>query len=327
MNVASSAPLLALALASTCHAQPVPDFGLDWRTIGAPGNRSTIPSEVPMWAELEAGGVGYEYRLMRTEITTAQYYEFLTAYLPFSGGLSGAIGNTGLWIYHDGVGGFHMFPGTEHWPATASWRMGARMANWLHNGKVNEAWAFETGAYDTSTFTQNPDGTYNDAPHLPGATIWIPSADELVKGHYYDPNRYGEGQGGYWLYPNGTDEPLLAGLPENGGQTNAQPFVFPPEMRHMNVGSYPSVQSPWGLLDGSGGEREWTETWRPLDNDRWQIGSRFGSVGALEDRLDYRLGWDPASQIGGFRFASIIPASGSLWVLALTGFALRRTRS
>lgn len=318
--------IFTLAAAAPVFAQPVPDFGFNWRTIGAPGNRATIPSEVPIWPELETGSVDYEYRLMRTEVTTEQYYEFLTAYIPFSGGLSGAIGNTGLWIYHDGSGGFHMFPGTNHWPATASWRMAARMANWLHNGKVQEAWAFETGAYDTSTFTQNPDGTYNDAPHLPGATIWIPSANELVKGHYYDPHRYGEGQGGYWLSPNGTNEELLPGLPENGGQTNADLTIWYPDMRGMNVESYPLVQSPWGLLDGSGGEKEWTETRRPLTDDHWVIGSRFGGLG-LYDRLDMRMAFDPAFDWAGFRFASVVPQPGVLCVIGVVCFIQWRKRS
>lgn len=320
-------PTLILALAATAPvlAQPVPDFGFNWRTIGAPGNRATIPSEVPMWPELETGSVDYEYRLMRTEVTTAQYFEFLTAYNPFSGGMFPDVWITGLWIGSDGAGGVRMYPAAANWPATASWRMGARMCNWLHNGKVNEAWAFETDAYDTSTFTQNPDGTYNDAQHLPGARFWIPTADELVKGHYYDPNRYGHGQGGYWLSPNGTNEELLPELPENGGQTNADLTTWYPQMQGMDIGSYPWVQSPWELLDGSGGEREWTETWRPLDTDRWQIGSRFGGSG-IYDRLDMRIALNPATQLGGFRFASVVPSPGVLWLLAVTGIFNRRNR-
>lgn len=313
---------LALIASSTAVAQPADGF--EWRTIGAPGNRATIPTEVPWWPELQAGSVDHEYRLMRTEVTTGQYFEFLTAYSQFHPGLFPVISVTGMWISSDGNGGFRMAPGAEYWPASASWRMGARMANWLHNGKVNEAWAFETGAYDTSTFTQNPDGTYNDAPHLPGARYWIPSADELIKGLYFDPHRYGQGQGGYWLYPNGTDEPLIPGLPQDGGQTNAWSGDPPPGVLGMDVGSYQLMQSPWGLLDGSGGEREWAES-GSTSTDRWQFGSRIAGIGMIQDRLDYRSGQNPNSGWGGFRLASPVPAPCTLFALIALLPTCRRT--
>lgn len=82
----SAAIAIVLSAGFAC-AQPAPDDGLEWRTIGAPGNRAALPAELPMWPELVTGSVDYEYRLMQTEITTSQYYEFLTAYNPHSGGL------------------------------------------------------------------------------------------------------------------------------------------------------------------------------------------------------------------------------------------------
>ncbi len=122
---------------------------------------------------------------------------------------------------------YAMVPGTEEYPTNLSWRFAARFCNWLHNDQSLTQGAFESGAYDTSTFTTNPDGTINDqAVRSPGARFWIPSENEWIKATYYDPNRYGPGQDGYWLQPAGHTEPLISGDPDQGGETSAGTTLF-----------------------------------------------------------------------------------------------------
>ncbi|MGE3109886.1 MAG: hypothetical protein AB7G11_13535, partial [Phycisphaerales bacterium] len=142
---------------------------------------------------------------------------------------------------------------------------------------------------------------------------------------YYDPHRYGPGQEGYWLYPDGGNEPLISGYPENGGETSAGLRLGDPGARWLDVGSYPDVQSPWGLLDGSGGEDEWLETLLG-PRERWKKGSQqFGGASDPIDRLDRAEGAPPNVGGRGFRLASAIPTPYSFMVL-IGFFTLYRRR-
>ena len=135
--------------------------------------------------------------------------------------------------------------------------------------------------YDASTFTRNEDGTFNDDyTRSPDARYWIPNVDEWLKAAYYDPNRFGPGLSSWWDFPNKTDQPLFIGFPaESGeipiptqvarqgitGETNGSLDNFP--AKGMSAGSYPWVQSPWGLRDVSGGLSEIALP--------WEMGSSF----------------------------------------------------
>src|SRR5258705_7618598 len=106
--------------------------------------------------------------------------------------------------------------------------------------------------------------------------------------------------------------------------------MFYPPIPWLPVGSYPNVQSPWGLLDGSGSVSEWTESSRLADGHRIWRGSQQGGL-LLDDRIDGALPeWDPTitNDGRGFRIASSIPAPGSvtIGVVALAGVHARRRR-
>src|SRR5690606_21628647 len=102
--------------------------------------------------------------------------------------------------------------------------------------------------------------TFTDqATRSPGAKFWIPSLDEWIKAAHYDPDRWRDGEAGYWRYSHTSDDPPIPGAPGEG-QTSAG--YDPPgvdEAFYIPLGSYPDVQSPWGLLDTTGGAAEWTE--------------------------------------------------------------------
>ncbi|MCC7387849.1 MAG: hypothetical protein IT431_03685 [Phycisphaerales bacterium] len=303
------------------------DYGFDWVTVGDPGNRDTLPEETPRWPDLSAGGVDYEYRIMRTELTVQDHFEFVQAcwqYLPPDQRRISSF--LGFWIRYRGGPDdpqYYIVEGAENRPTEMSWRNSARFANWLHNGKVNEQWAFENGAYDTSTFGANGDGTLTDQPeHNPDARFWIPTMDEYVKGMFWDPAK-NDGDGGYWLFPHSKDVAPIPGAPWDGGETNAGNVNLP----YMDVGQYPWAASPWGMLDGSGGVREWIELLTPDARSRAMHGSiQYDPNHDIWDRVDEWLAEDPTSARG-LRLAAVVPSPGTAVVFAIVlGGPSRRRR-
>jgi len=291
------------------HAQSDRTTGLDFVTITDAGNRDTNEFEVPLGPEVRIGGVDYEYRISTTEVTIAQYIEFVTAYFPIykknTGLAFGFIDFSGTYIVASG-NDVSIFPGfSEHLAADMGWVYAARYVNWLHNEKINEEWAFETGVYDTSTFTVNDDGSYNhQEAHHPDVRYWMPTLDEWIKAGYWDPNK-NDGEGGYWRYPNGSDIEPLPGLPKNGGERNAgQGDEFP-----LPVLSYPNVMSPWGMFDMAGGLTEYTETVPGTDLERrFRVGSYYGDDGygssSSNDIIGYTAWGSVENYLRGFRIAS-----------------------
>ncbi len=315
------------ALAGRAGAQGPPDYDFQWRTVGAAGNRATNLSEVVNNPTLRLGAVPYEYRLTATEVTVSQWYEFVVAYARVApGGGSSAEEFTSPWIVPDGAGGYVYDPATAQWPANVGWRYGARLCNWLSNNKGTTLSAFETGAYDVATFTQNPDGSFNDQlAHSPGAMFWLPTRDEWTKGGYYDPNRYGQGQGGYWRYPISSGQPPIGGLPGTGAQTSADPGISSSLYPELPVGSYPAAQSPWGLLDVSGGAREWTEEAMSGSEYRITRGSRIRSIAGGEDLIDGNsLPGSATFGLAGIRLASSVPAPGTATALLVVAACVVR---
>ena len=260
------------------------DHGITFLTVGAPGNRianaeERYPLPEPLNDYPELGRVDYLYRLAQTEVTASQWIEFLYAYDQYwvaDGNSRRDVLWTSLLILA-GNNNPNLPPsydiyidGAEELPVAVGYRVAARYINWLHNGKGADREDFETGVYDTSTFGTDPDsGRFTDDFHrLPGATFWLPTLHEWSKAMHYDPNRYGPGVEGYWNQQGSQDEPLTPGFPGTlGAQTSAALLSgeYEDEFEHisqLSVGGYPHMQSPWGHLDGSGGESEVVATMR-----------------------------------------------------------------
>ncbi|MEM8758334.1 MAG: SUMF1/EgtB/PvdO family nonheme iron enzyme [Planctomycetota bacterium] len=334
----SIAAVISVSFAGIAGAQAPPDYGFDFVTIGDVGNAAYNGFDGD-GRIAGRGSVGYEYRISRTEIRTEQYLEFMNVLgrldplrAEFTAPTSwGAFG----FIRGDGTVGFELDTGL----ADAAdipvygipWRNAALYVNWLHNDKAETREALNNGAYDASTFFTDPDNPPNlldQTSRNPDARYWIPSLDEWLKAAHYDPNRNGVGEGGWWQYPNGTDEPLQEGLPgEPGAQTSYQLDLPNFDERSIPVGAYPDTQSPWGLLDVSGGATEWTETWLPDDRfqtDRVWMGSLagpepFAGSGVNQDIL-WRFGTERPNALAGFeglRVASAIPGPASVSLLGI----------
>src|SRR5690606_18221991 len=127
------------------------------------------------------------------------------------------------------------------------------------------------------------------------ARYWIPNMDEWLKAAHYDPHKHGQDEGGWWIYNNGSDTPLVGGPPGVGDTSagwviddNARPAWETP------LGSYPQTMSPWGLRDVSGGGGEWTETWYPDElhpaNRVW-MGAPAGSLSWADDATYFGGDW------------------------------------
>lgn len=346
-------PGVAIAACLVCHGALAgnpgapPNYGHDFVTVGAPGNRAALESERVYGAASAGfpnlGAVNHSFRIARTEMTATQWLPFVNAFTRhwdamgrsrFDSYFSSEIIRPGN-LNPNSPPAWQIEPGAENRAITAGWRMMAYYCNWLHNGRPEGDWnnpvaweAFASGAYDASTFTQNPDLSFNDQiTRSAGAKYWIPSLDEWTKAAHYDPNRYGPGEEGYWTMMAGRNTPLVSGLAGQGGETSAGtnfPAGFDP--RTITVGSYPEIMSPWGLLDTSGGQHEWTEA-ASYDipgavpgvlRGRIARGSRAFDGGAYVefDFLDYVFaGGSPALSRHGFRIASAIPSPGSALTL------------
>lgn len=326
--------------------QSYDDYGMDLITIKHAGNRAAWDSErVFNDGEREKiGRVNYRYRISRVEVTVAEHIEFLNAFDQYWVADGESRLDTKL-VGHRIVPstldpgsspGYHE-PGGYYSTATSmSWRVAARYVNWLHNGKGTEREDFETGVYDVSTFGDGPNGTgYTDQfERSPGAKYWIPSLDEWIKAMHFDPDRYGEGEEGYWKHKGGQDTPLTPGFPWDGGQTNAGDSG--PDASALAVGLYDLGQSPLGIYEGSGGQSEWTETVPYiLDEDagigsggRYLMGSEafesFFSYRYSDTIDDLRSSRDPPWTVGGLRIATVVPTPASASFILL--FAAARTQ-
>jgi formylglycine-generating enzyme required for sulfatase activity len=150
-----------------------------------------------------------------------------------------------------------------------------------------------------------------------------------MKAFYYDPHK--TTNNGWWKYNTTSDTRAIPG-PPGVGQTSAgyHPADTFSEWQ-IPLGSYPDTQSPWGLLDTSGGAAEWDEQlWapaRPLG--RLLMGSSAGDY-ADQDNVYYTGSGSPEDAYSdmGFRLASAVPspASALLLVLFSMGTISRRTR-
>jgi formylglycine-generating enzyme required for sulfatase activity len=273
--------ILAILAANYIVVSPArAEVAFDWTIVGNAGNAADIQTSY--------GAVPYNYRIATTEVTSAQYAEFLNAVDP--NGLNqrglyntfmdnfGAIQNTGA-----GFGAHYVVqPGEENHPVNnVGWYDAARFVNWLHNGQGSGN--TETGVYTLLGGTPTPANHPTTIVRNPGARFVLPNEDEWYKAAHHDP--YAGTVGSYHAYPTGTnttphsDNPNSLNTPDdsnvanffrgdgagntpgyNDGYAVNGSVTTTPLVPLTNVGAYALAASPYGTFDQAGNVSEWTET-------------------------------------------------------------------
>jgi formylglycine-generating enzyme required for sulfatase activity len=338
-------PCLALSVlvpavtAALATAQPDP-LGLQFVTVGSPGNPA-YQSSNPNDFVNGRGAVDYSYRVGQYEVTTQQWSSFFNAAKDRPAGDSIPFVATPLiW---GAVSTTPTNPGGQRWTVPngngmrpvggIDWRTAAVFCNWLCHGANPSAPQsdFLNGAYDVSTFGYNGSIFTDQLTHTPGAACYIPSWDEWLKAAHWSPSN--PNNNGWYQYSNSSDNPYVYGPPgvgqANAGFTSPNPFAIP-------LGSFPTVQSPWGLLDTAGGTQELTESVLTLSGgNRYRVldGSYFSEETFYANGLDQMAGW--AAEYPhvnllqfGLRVASPVPSPSSCAVAGgmLTTLCARRRR-
>jgi formylglycine-generating enzyme required for sulfatase activity len=291
------------------------------------------------------GNVGYDYQISKYEITTGQYADFLNAVARTSDpyGLydlySITMSSTDSKICYDPTSHTY-WATTPNKPVNfVNWDDAARFCNWLSNGQPR------TGVEDLSTtedgsYFLNGKTNYYDllmVTRKENATWVIPTVNEWYKAAYYDPNKMGVEEGGYWKYSTKSDT-----LPSNvfsaNGTNNANCYnlnnntytLWPANV--TDVGAFAKSQSAYGTFDQGGNVWEWVETLSSGIPYRTSLGGSFKSE---QPRLSsyYRSLYTtnyPSVDLG-FRVACV-PEPSTLALLGMGGiglmaFAWRRKRS
>jgi formylglycine-generating enzyme len=341
---ATAIGILALLLASiiilpaprSARAAAIPTV-----LVGNPGNGND-----PLTGNLY-GGVAHSYRIGTTEVTNAQYVDFLNAkassdplnlYNTSMG--SDALGG----ITRGGVSGNYTYaakPDMGDKPVNyVSWYDSIRFANWLNNGQGTGD--TETGAYTLDGGTPTPSNGLSIIRNA-GATWFLPSENEWYKAAYYQPSAQGGDADNYWLYPTASNSgPTMAAAIDLAGLTRGDvdnPGINVANFNHgadwngldgnvTTVGSAgPLSQSFFGTSDQGGNLWEWNES-LVSGSSR---GLRGGSFGADSGYMlsSSRNSDDPAEGLYGglgigFRVATVpepstavlgIFAVGTMWVL------------
>ncbi len=372
--IASIAALFMVWTAAAAPMVSAPDAnGFRWCTVGAPGNagypRSTANTTGIDRDRIGRGSVPYTFKIAQTEISTEQWLEFMNTFAPrplppevqgLPGYLTDFYGGPFWWgagtVESNGQNRTARYALRTDTPVArqipvwgVSWRMAAMYCNWLHNNKSSEWSALLSGAYDTSTWGLVPGTPFatDSIEVMPGAKYWIPTLDEWAKAAYYDPDRFGPGQGGWWDRPNATNDLPIPGFPGTpGAQTSTGipliPFIGSP-VADIPLGAYPNTMSPWGLLDTIGGTEEMvSERVDTNPNQQFSLITIGASAGLSTDDPQYAAfqleiatrafaggttNFRSGEPFAGLRIASIPNAGVSYGMLLALTIPLRRNRS
>lgn len=315
---------------------------IDYVPVGNPGNPANPGAPFQNY-----GSVATPYLIGRTEVTNAQYTEFLNAkaaadplelYHPLMA--SEALGG----IIRSGTSGSYTYAvkeGRGKNPVVyVSWYDSIRFANWLNNGQG--AGDTETGAYTLLGGTATP-ANGNSITRNEGAQVFLPSENEWFKAAYYQPSDQGGPAGNYWKYPTGTDDRPFSAKPPGDPAiaSNAANFYFldgdasngfndgyaatgSPVFDHFlnyltDADAYAAATSFYGTLGQTGNVREWHEslygTTRGLRGGSWNNDIVFS-----DPSFSVAQGaWNPSDSGNwlGFRVAAVPePSTGVLAIIA-----------
>jgi formylglycine-generating enzyme len=325
LKVIASLFLLTLVTATatgTVNIETVP--------IGNPGNGND-PATGNAY-----GGVGYNYRIDKYDVTVGQYTAFLNAvaatdtYNLYNPSMTSDLNIAGI---AQSVSSPHTYSviGSANHPITyVSWGDAARFSNWLNNGQP--AGVEGPGTTETGAYTLN--GAVSDAAlaaitRNAGAKWFIPSESEWYKAAFYDPVA-----AHYWTYATGTNTTPTSAPPGSTPNTanfydnNTTGFAVTGSTSYSStqnyltdVGMYTASASPYGTYDQNGDVFQWNEalvsgSFRGLRGGLWSLNSHYLPS---SDRGDF----NPSSESSDFGFrVATIPEPKVLTLAALATIGL-----
>jgi formylglycine-generating enzyme len=280
-----------------------------------------------------AGAVNYSYSMSTYDVTIGQYTAFLNAvaaadpYNLYNAHMATNANVAG--IAQSGTSGnytYSVIGSTANDPITiVTYQSSARFANWMANGQPKGPegpGTTETGSYTLNGATT--DAALANVTRNSNATWVIPTNNEYYKATYYQPTAQGGPTSGYWLYPDRSNSPPVAGPPPGGAfganvrnfasgnyaLTNADQLTST-QFYLTAVGAYSLSHSFYGTYDQGTLVGSYTETLSPQIGVDWR-GDPGGAWDALAEEAasnginDSRPGTDAGTDTG-IRLALIVP--------------------
>jgi formylglycine-generating enzyme required for sulfatase activity len=288
------------------------------------------------------GGVSYEYRIGTTEVTNAQYVEFLNAKAKsdslglYNVGMSQTEGG----ITRSGASGSYVYGVKDNMlnkPVQfVSWFDAIRFANWLNNGQGSGD--TETGAYTILGGTAIPSNAGSISRNS-GAIWFLPSENEWYKAAFHQPASQGGDVDDYWRYATASNKQPTPATANNVGD------ISNPGINVMNcdfasawggrLGSFvttvgsagPLSNSFYGTSDQGGNVTEWSEA---PEGSVLRGGNYLGNY--FNTDAFVRRTWPGAESEGnsaGFRVATVPEPStyalAAIGIVALLAVGRRRS--
>ena len=282
---------------------------IDWVSVGDLGNAA---------ASSGYGAVDHGYRISNSEVTNAQYAEFLNAV--------GASDPNALWvgfmgpsIQRSGIAGSYSYAavaGQEDLPVTyVSYYDALRFANWLHNGQPTGAQGASTTEDGAYTFT----GPSSVGARNVGATIFLTSEDEWIKAGFYD-----AAMSTYTTRPFADSLNTVTCEAPPGGTThsaNCGNILGGP----IDVASYLTSPSHYGTFDQHGNVAEWNESSDVGATQRPIRGGNYFTASFVLPTNRTLVSAEAERRNIGFRVAMVPePGTGLLLLSGLIGFSAHR---
>lgn len=307
--------VLALGFVATGLAAQAPAVTISTVPVGNAGNPGQVETQGTF------GRVDYEYRIAATEVTNAQYVEFLNAKAAPSDPLelynpSMASGVGG--ITRDGSSGSYSYAtiaGRENLPVNwVNWYDTIRFANWLHNGQGSGD--TETGSYTILGGTPTPSNGLSITRN-PGATWVLTSENEWYKAAFHKNDGV---TGNYFEYPTASDTAPTMSAPSEGSNLANYDLVV---NDLTEVGSYTGSTSPYGTFDQAGNIYEWNET-VVSDSVRSLRGGSYNAADTTGMTASIRALLDPTTELiqVGFRVARVPEPSTAMLAMLAGGILL-----
>jgi formylglycine-generating enzyme required for sulfatase activity len=310
---------------------------IDLVTVSDPGNPAEIVSGLGL-----VGKVNTTYRIAKTEVTNAQYVEFLNAkattdslnlfdtslLFDFDRGIV-RTGSPGSYTYAVKETAFGVGPGGSDYaygdkPVTyVTWYSAIRFANWMSNGQGSGS--TETGAYTLMGGTPTPSNASTIVRNA-GASWFLPNENEWYKAAYYDGM-----SGTYYDYPTHTDTVPNNNLPtaDTGNSANFLSGVVTTtgdlDYPLTSVGAYPLSESYYQTRDQGGNAAEWDETRDSITGNRVRRGGAWNlddshmisttrdtmAAGSLDKATGFRLAAPaaPAAVPGDYNNNGVVDAA------------------